>query len=83
MNLTPRQDCLFVRPEMEKHALFALLRQKQTGYGVVVAKGPEATETEVGNRILFGEFVGQDVHLEGEDYLVMREEHILGVIDER
>ena len=48
-----------------------------------MAKGPEATETEVGSRVLFGEFVGQDVHLAGEDYLVMREAHILGVIDER
>ena len=82
MNLTPRQDCLFVRPEMEKHALFALLKQKQTGTGIVVAKGPKATETEVGQRILFGEFVGQDVNFEGEDYLVMRESHVMGVIDE-
>jgi len=82
MNLTPRQDCLFVRPEIEKHALFALLKQKQTGTGIVVAKGPKATETEVGQRILFGEFVGQDVNFEGEDYLVMRESHVMGVIDE-
>ena len=81
MNLTPTQDCLFVQPEMEKHALFELLRQKQTGIGRIVAKGPKATETEVGQRILFGEFVGQDVHFEGTDYLVMREEHLLGVID--
>lgn len=83
MNLMPRQDCLFVRPEMEKHALFALLKQKQTGYGVIIAKGPQATETELGQRILFGEFVGQDVHLDGQDYLVMREAHVLGVINEK
>lgn len=81
MNLTPRQDCLFVRPELEKHALIALLRQKQTGIGVIVAKGPDAAETDVGQRVLFGEFVGQELHFEGEDYLVMREDHILGVID--
>ena len=83
MNLMPRQDCLFVLPEMEKHALFALLKQKQTGYGVIIAKGPQATETEIGQRILFGEFVGQDVHLDGQDYLVMREAHVLGVINEK
>jgi|GEM_PF-3495585 len=82
MNLTPREDCLFVRPDMEKHALFALLRQKQTGTGRIVAKGPDASETDVGQRILFGEFVGQELHFEGEDYLVMRESHILGVMDE-
>lgn len=82
MNLSPRQDCLFVRPDMEKHALFTLLRAKQTGTGVIVAKGPDAKETQVGERILFGEFVGQELHFENEDYLVMRESHILGVIDE-
>lgn len=70
-----------MRPELEKHALFALLRQKQTGIGVIVAKGPDAAETDVGQRVLFGEFVGQELHFKGEDYLVMREDHILGVID--
>jgi len=82
MNLMPRQDCLFVKPDMEKHALFALLRAKQTGTGVIVAKGPQAIETDVGMRILFGDNIGQDVQFEGEEYLVMREAHILGVIDE-
>jgi co-chaperonin GroES (HSP10) len=81
MNLTPRQDCLFVRPELEKHALIALLRQKQTGIGVIVAKGPDAAETDVGQRVLFGEFVGQELHFEGEDYLVMREAHVLSIVD--
>tara|TARA_R110000803_G_scaffold61535_3_gene121398 strand:- start:11 stop:259 length:249 start_codon:yes stop_codon:yes gene_type:complete len=81
MNLMPRQDCLFVKPELEKHAVLELIRQKQTGMGTIVAKGPNAHDTSVGEKILFGNFVGQELHFEGEDYLVMREEHILGVID--
>lgn len=81
MNIVARQDCLFVKPDVEKHALFELIRAKQTGTGVVVAAGPNAYEAKVGDRILFGEFVGQELHWEGEDLLVMREEHILGVYD--
>ena len=82
MNLMPRQDCLFVKTELERHAVLELIRQKKTGIGTIVAKGPNARDTSVGERILFGDFVGQEVHFEGDDYLVMREAHILGVIDE-
>lgn len=82
MELQALRDCLIVQPEIEKHALIALIRAKQTGFGIVLAAGPEATEAKVGDRILFGEFVGQELHWEGDDLLVMREEHILGVCDE-
>lgn len=79
MNLQARQDCLIVRPDMEKHALFVLLRQKQTGTGVVVSAGPDAVEVKVGDKVLFGDSIGQDIQWEGENLLVMREAHTLGV----
>jgi co-chaperonin GroES (HSP10) len=81
MKIRATQDCLFVRPDMEKHDLFVLLRQKQTGTGVVVAAGPLAKDVKVGDRVLFGDQIGQDLRWEGEDLLVMREEHTLGVFD--
>ena len=81
MKIQARQDCLIVRPDMEKHDLFVLLRQKQTGTGVVVSAGPDAKDVKVGDRVLFGDSIGQDLQWEGEDLLVMREEHTLGVFD--
>ena len=81
MRLQATQDCLIVRPEVEKHALFVLLRQKQTGTGIVVSAGPDAKDVKVGDRVLFGDSIGQDLQWEGEDLLVMREEHTLGVFD--
>jgi co-chaperonin GroES (HSP10) len=81
MRLQATQDCLIVRPEVEKHALFVLLRQKQTGTGVVVSAGPDAKDVKVGDRVLFGDSIGQDLQWEGEDLLVMREAHTLGVFD--
>lgn len=81
MNLQALQDCLIVRPDMEKHDLFILLRQKQTGTGVVISAGPEAKDVKVGDRVLFGDSIGQDLTWEGEDLLVMRESHTLGVFD--
>jgi chaperonin GroES len=82
MNLQPLQDCLIVRPDIEKSAVLELIRQKQTGTGIVMAAGPSATDSKVGDRILFGEFVGQDLKWQGEDLLVMRESHILGIFDQ-
>jgi len=81
MTLKARQDCLIVRPDMEKHDLFVLLRQKQTGTGVVVAAGPDTREVKVGDKVLFGDSIGQELQWEGENLLVMREVHTLGVFD--
>jgi len=75
------QDCLIVRPDMEKHDLFILLREKQTGTGIVVSAGPDAKDVKVGDKVLFGDSIGQDLKWEGEDLLVMREAHPLGLFD--
>jgi chaperonin GroES len=38
-------------------------------------------EVKVGDRVLFGKYSGQTVKVEGEELLVMREEDIMGVIE--
>lgn len=81
MKLQATQDCLIVRPDMEKHRLIVLLQQKQTGTGVVISAGPSAEYVKVGDRVLFGDSIGQSLQWEGEDLLVMREVHTLGVFD--
>jgi chaperonin GroES len=37
-------------------------------------------DVKAGDHILFGKYSGQEVRLDGEDYLIMREEDVLGVI---
>ena len=34
-----------------------------------------------GDRILFGKYSGSEIKLDGEEYLILREEDILGVLD--
>jgi co-chaperonin GroES (HSP10) len=82
MTIQALQDCLIVRPDMEKHELFILLRQKQTGTGVVISVGPEAKDVKVGDKVLFGDSIGQDLRYEGDNLLVMREAHVLSLVDE-
>jgi chaperonin GroES len=39
-----------------------------------------ALEVKKGDRILFGKYSGSEVKIEGEEYLIMREDDVLGVI---
>jgi len=57
--------------------------------GEVIAVGPgkrnedgkrEPLDVKVGDRILFGKYSGTTVKIEGTEYLVMREEDIMGVV---
>ena len=38
-------------------------------------------EVKKGDRILFGKYSGTEVKVGGEEYLIMREEDVLGIID--
>jgi chaperonin GroES len=40
-----------------------------------------ALEVKKGDRILFGKYSGNEIKIEGEEYLIMREDDVLGVID--
>src|SRR5215217_807792 len=60
----------------------------QQGKVVAVGKGKAdkdgkviALDVKAGDTILFGKYSGQEIKLHGEDYLIMREEEILGVLD--
>ena len=40
-----------------------------------------ALEIKKGDRILFGKYSGTEVKIEGEEYLIMREDDVLGIIE--
>ena len=53
--------------------------------GEVVAVGPgkdgNAMTVAKGDIVLYGKYAGQEVTLEGNDYLIMREDDILVIVD--
>ncbi|NBX73952.1 MAG: co-chaperone GroES [Alphaproteobacteria bacterium] len=58
--------------------------------GEVVAVGPGARDeagklqpldVKAGDRVLFGKWSGTEVKIDGDDYLIMKESDIMGVID--
>jgi chaperonin GroES len=57
--------------------------------GVVCAVGPGARKDDgtriplpvkVGDKIVYGKYSGSELKLEGEDYMVVREEDIIGIV---
>src|SRR6266516_3769534 len=60
----------------------------QEGEVVAVGKGKRledgkviALDVQVGDRILFGKYSGSDIKLDNEEFLIMREEEVLGILD--
>jgi chaperonin GroES len=60
----------------------------QQGEVMAVGKGKRlddgtvvAPDVKTGDRILFGKYSGNEIKLEGIEYIIMREDDVLGVVD--
>lgn len=52
------------------------------GPGKVLDNGKRATlEITVGQRVLFAKYAGTEVKVEGQEYLILRESDIMGIIE--
>ena len=94
MKLTPLQDRVLVErvEAMEKSAggLFipdSAKEKPQEGKVVAVGKGKRREDgtlvpldVKKGDRILFSKYAGNDITLDGKEYIIMREDDILGVL---
>ena len=95
MKIRPLQDRVIVqRIEEEEKTKGGIIipdtAKEKPQEGKVVAVGPgkileNGTKTtldvKVGDKILFGKYSGSEIKIEGEEFLMMREDDILGVIE--
>jgi chaperonin GroES len=52
------------------------------GNGKLLETGERmAPEVKAGDRILFGKYSGSEIKLDGEEYLILKEDEILGVVE--
>ena len=93
--LRPLGDRVVVQPtareEMTKSGIVlpdTAKEKPQEGEVVAVGKGKlldNGTRVEpdvkAGDRVLFGKYSGTEVKLDGEEFLIMREDEILGIIE--
>ncbi|TKB23334.1 co-chaperone GroES [Desulfopila sp. IMCC35006] len=95
MKIRPLNDRLLVKrlAEEEKTAGGIIIpdsAKEKPAEGEIVAVGPGklndkgervALQVVAGDRVLFSKYGGTDVKFGGEDYLIMREDDILGVLE--
>jgi chaperonin GroES len=52
------------------------------GNGKILENGSKiALDVKAGDRVLFGKYAGTEVKLDGEEFLILREDDVLGVIE--
>src|SRR5574340_917811 len=96
MNIRPLYDRLVVKRIEEKETKVGGLfipdsakEKPQEGEVMAVGKGKRLEDgkvvpmdVQVGDRILFGKYSGSEIKVDGEEFLIMREDDILGVIED-
>jgi chaperonin GroES len=95
MKLKPLQDRIMLKRVEEKTTtkggiIIPDTAQEKPAEGKIVAVGDGKTnddgkkiplEVKKGDRVLFGKYSGTEVQIEGDEYLIMREDDILGIIE--
>lgn len=95
MNIRPLHDRLIVKrfdeEEKTKGGIIIPDNAKEkpqqgeviaVGNGKVLEDGKKVPlEVKKGDRVLFGKYSGTEIKIDGNEYLMMREDDILGVVD--
>jgi chaperonin GroES len=95
MNIRPLHDRIIVnRLDEGEQKIGGIIipdsAKEKPQQGTVVAAGTGKTkdggkriplDVKTGDRILFGKYSGQEIKLDGEEYLIMREDEVLAIIE--
>src|ERR1700681_3243052 len=95
MKIRPLYDRVVVKRLEEKgsamqgglHITDSAKEKPQEGEVVAVGKGKRLEDgklvpldVQVGDRILFGKYSGSEIKLDGQEYLIMHEDDVLGIL---
>ncbi len=95
MTLRPLYDRIVVKRIEEKQQMQGSLHipdsakeKPQEGEVTAVGKGKRQEDgkltpldVKVGDRILLGKYSGSEIKLDGQEYLIIREDEVLGILD--
>jgi chaperonin GroES len=95
MNIRPLYDRILVKRIEEQETTRSGIvipdsakEKPQQGEVMAIGKGKRlddgtmvALDVRAGDRILFGKYSGNEIKLEGTEYIIMREDDVLGVLD--
>jgi len=95
MNFRPLQDRILIKRIEEKETVKGGIiipdsakEKPQEGEVVAVGGGKKDKDGKVvpldvkaGDRILFGKYSGTDIKIDNEEYLILKEEEVLGILE--
>jgi chaperonin GroES len=95
MNIRPLYDRIVVKRIEEQETTRSGIiipdsakEKPQEGEVMAIGKGKRledgkmvALDVKAGDRILFGKYTGNEIKLEGVEYIIMREDDVLGILD--
>jgi len=95
MNVRPLHDRILVKREEEEEARAGSIiipdtakEKPQKGKVIAVGLGKVSDEgkrvaldVKSGDRILFGKYSGSEVKIDGDEYLILREEDVLAILE--
>ncbi len=89
LSIRPLADRVVIEPALaeEKTASGIIIpdtAKEKSQKGTVVAVGPgtkdNAVTLKVGDVVIYGKYAGTEFHLDGNDYMIMRESDVIAVI---
>ena len=89
MNVKPLSDRVLIQPNPAEEKTAGGLIIPDTAKekplaGKVIAVGPGTSEVKmevkVGDEVLYGKYAGQEISIDGTDYLIMKQNDILAII---
>ncbi len=89
MNVKPLSDRVLILPNPAEEKTAGGLIIPDTAIekplaGKVIAVGPGTSdikmEVKVGDQVLYGKYAGQEINVDGTDYLIMKQQDILAII---
>jgi chaperonin GroES len=95
MKIRPLQDRILVQPIRDKEVRKSGIiipdsaqekpiegRVKAVGAGKVGDDGKRvALDVKVGDKVLYSKYGGTEIKIEGDDFLLMREDDVLGIVE--
>lgn len=89
LNIKPLADRVVIEPDVaeQKTASGIIIpdtAKEKPQQGTVVAVGPGTKDNPItvkaGDTVIYGKYAGTEFHLDGKDYMIMRENDIIAII---
>ena len=95
MNFRPLHDRILIKRVEEKEAVKGGIiipdtakEKPQEGKVIAVGQGKKtehgkviSLDVKAGDRILFGKYSGAEIKMDNQEYLILREEEVLGILE--